>query len=146
MRRKRVLIGVGVVLAVAAIAGAGLEFRARNLRLARLARDRLIDQEHCARIWLGMSQAEVEAILGGPPGDFTAGRVTYIGGGDYAHPPLRGPEPVLRWEQWSGNAGRAQVGFDEQGAVWGWRFQYGLPQQPPSLAEQIRAWLRRAWP
>src|SRR5579864_1615632 len=36
-----------------------------------LARGQLIDREHFEKIKEGMSRAEVESILGGPPGDFT---------------------------------------------------------------------------
>jgi hypothetical protein len=65
--RKWLLVLTGVLLA-AFVAAESVRFHQRSRWRARC---RLIDQEHCLLISRGMSQAEVEAILGGPPGDFT---------------------------------------------------------------------------
>ena len=72
--RKRLLVLVGLVLAAALVVLAALGLHAYRQKLAR---DWLIDQEHYERIKLGMSQAEIEAILGGPPGDFRTTPVEY---------------------------------------------------------------------
>jgi hypothetical protein len=71
VKRKRLLLLVGIVLAAAVIVAAALEHHAY---CQKLARGRFIDRDHCERIKDGMSQAEVEAILGGPPGDFSTNR------------------------------------------------------------------------
>jgi hypothetical protein len=137
--RKRLLILAGVALAAAVIVAGALEFHAYRQKLAR---GRLIDQEHCDRIKDGMSRAEVEDILGGPPGDFTTEAVVYF-------LPLRrfGCDGV--WvASWNGNSGRVLVQFDGQGAVRQREFQ-GVsyrPAPPPSLVARLRAWLRRVWP
>ena len=63
MRRRKLLVAlaVGVVVAAAAV--------------VLWPRPDRITQENCDRIEKGMSQAEVEAILGGPPGDYTTRQV-----------------------------------------------------------------------
>jgi hypothetical protein len=62
--RKRlwVLAGVGIVLAAGASATALALLHVRSPR---------IDREHFDRIAVGMGQPDVEAIMGGPPGDYT---------------------------------------------------------------------------
>jgi outer membrane protein assembly factor BamE (lipoprotein component of BamABCDE complex) len=140
--RKQLLIPAGVVLAVATL-GVVMEVGARNERLARLARGRLIDEEHCDRIKVGMRQEEVEAILGGPPGSFTPDSVIYITISSFSM--WDGRE---RWEYWSGNEGQIEVAFDEQGAVQFSTFSSGLVLQlpPPTLIERLGDWLRPRWP
>jgi hypothetical protein len=135
--RKRLLILLGAVLAAAVLVPAALELHAYRQKLARR---RLIDQEHCDRIKVGMIQDEVEAILGGPPGDFTTQPVAFGG------PCLTGL-PRLRWERWAGNRAMILVRFDEQDRVQlVWLGDDPIPVPPPSLAERARAWLSRVWP
>jgi hypothetical protein len=139
VRLRRVLIVVGILVAVAAIAGAGLEFRARNDRLAKLARGRLIDPEHFGRIKMGMSRAEVEVILGGPPGDFNTEPVLYAGAaGTFGH-------AWTRWEYWYADEGQIRVAFNERATVQFCTYSDGV-KATPTLAECIRAWLQRLWP
>jgi hypothetical protein len=135
--RKRLAILTGVVLAAAVIVPAALEVHAYRQKIAR---GRLIDQEHCDRIEVGMRQAEVEAILGGPPGDFTTEYVVYL-------------DPVCpygfvdeSWESWSGNEGQILVSFDKRGAVRWRQFEGAIRFPPPSLAERLRGWLQRLSP
>jgi hypothetical protein len=141
MRRRRLLIGAGVLLAVVATAVAALALRERNDRLAKLARGRLIDRQHCDRVKPGMTRAEVEAVLGGPPGDFTTREVWFSAYGR----PLD-----LLWEgdgaTWTADRGRIQIGFDERGDVARVLFDEPLPLPPLPLAERVRDWLRRLWP
>jgi hypothetical protein len=137
--RKRLLIVAGVALAAAVIVPAALELPAYRQKLAR---GRLIDPAHCKRIKAGMSRAEVEAILGGPPGDFRTENVGFlvsIPAGDWV-------VSVERSESWVGDEGRIAVVFDEQGRVRGRGFGEATRPTPPSLTEQARAWLRRHWP
>jgi hypothetical protein len=78
------------------------------------ARDRCllsIDKSTCDRVQLGMSLAEVEVILGGPPGNYTglffkkdvSIPLTVVGGASR--------------KQWTGTRGVLIVFFDEQGRV-----------------------------
>jgi hypothetical protein len=134
--RRRLLIWAGVVLAGAALVPAVRELHAYRQQLAR---SRLIDLEHFDRIKGGMSRAEVDAILGGPPGYFSTETVFSC---------VHAPPPVLvgreRWETWIGNDGEINVVFDEQDAV---RWQdFAPPIRPSSPAGLILAWLRRVWP
>jgi hypothetical protein len=146
--RKRLLIlaGVaglilaGVVLAAAVMVAGALDLHAYRQKVSR---GRLIDRVRCYLIKEGMSRAEVEAILGGQPGDFRTEKVTY---GEHL-------EPVSDWgvggewrvESWAGDRGKITVVFDEQGQVRQRRF--GDPNRSlPSLPERVRAWLRRLWP
>jgi hypothetical protein len=164
--RKRLLVLAGVALAAAVIVLAALQHYTYRQKLAR---GRLIDQEHYDRIKTGMSRAEVEAVLGGPPGDFHTQGVLYLE--DVLHvdptgsmvvcgPPgdcvtgsvlyLDPPDSVVvrgeRWEYWSGNEGQIAVAFDEQATVRGRDFRRGWRFPPPSLAEWLQGWLRRVWP
>jgi hypothetical protein len=68
------------------------------------------------RIEVGMSQAEVEAILGGPPGDFRTGPVLWPEGENpgcvTGTDPEGAPGGTLGW---SGDDGIIRVGFDRNG-------------------------------
>jgi hypothetical protein len=72
------------------------------------------------QIHSGMRQEEVEAILGGPPGDYSDGiqDVRIVGQ----------PEERLGvvTKEWRSNEGILMVGFDEQGAVAGIEFSSGF--------------------
>jgi hypothetical protein len=83
-----------------------------------------------------MRQEEVEAILRGPPGDFTSGEVFYSG-------PDRTYDCPAQWrdEQWSGDEGQIVVMFDEHGAARFMWFEVGVPIRDP-LYEKARSWLR----
>jgi hypothetical protein len=135
--RKRLLILAGIALAATVVVPAALDHHAYRQKVAR---GRLIDQEHCDRIKVGMSQAEVEVILGGPPGDFTTQPVVFGG------PRLTG-FPLVRWEHWVGNRAMIQVLFDEQDRVqFVWLGDDPIRVPPPSLEDRVRVWLRRVWP
>jgi hypothetical protein len=139
--RKQLLVSAGVILAAAFVAVWAVKYLERKERLAKLARSRLIDQEHYDRIKLGMSRAEVEAVLGGPPGDFATEDVSYgVTDSDLAI--FKGP-----YEYWAGNDGDIWVAFDEQGDVRRRAFgdAVSTPKTPPWLP-YLRAWLRRVWP
>jgi len=66
------------------------------------------DRTHFGRIRLGMSQAEVEALLGGPPGDYTTKPVLQT----KPLPRRSGPQPDWRMEEWTRGTVRVRVVFD----------------------------------
>jgi hypothetical protein len=139
--RKRLLILAGVALALAVIVPAALEFHAYRQKLAR---SRLIDREHCDRIKVGMSRAEVEDILGGPPGDYHTVNVGNGWTGAVGDCVFVDGDTVRTWV---GHEGVISVEFDEQGrAKWLAFEEASRPPPSPSLAYWLRAWLRRVWP
>jgi outer membrane protein assembly factor BamE (lipoprotein component of BamABCDE complex) len=139
--RKKLLILTGVAFAAAVIVPAALEHHAYRQKLAR---SRLIDPMHCRRVEVGMSRAEVEATLGGPPGDFRTKNVIYL---EHHEPDSDwGRRGEWRVESWGGDGGKINVVFDEQGQVRQRSFGEPVSSSPPSLAERLRAWLRRVWP
>jgi hypothetical protein len=147
MRRRRSLVLAGVVLALAVGIPAAIWFPGWYQRFAR---SQLIDREHCDRIKEGMSRAEVEAILGGGPGDYTTvtvaipketgtlfihGEPASWHGGSYGR---------YHWEHWTGNEGQITVVLHDGETVSArWFTPNTLP--PRSLVDQIRDWLRRLW-
>jgi hypothetical protein len=138
--RKRLLVLAGFALAAAVTVPASLLHHAYRQKLAR---GRLITWEYYRGVKLGMSQAEVEAVLGGPPGDFRTERVFYT---DYFEVGFSPQDVVARRESWYGNDGQISLGFDEQGRVLRRGFADPIRSPPPTLAERLRPWLRRVWP
>jgi outer membrane protein assembly factor BamE (lipoprotein component of BamABCDE complex) len=134
MRRKRLQVVAGIVLVGVVLLGTA---RLRRSEDPRLTRGRLINQKHCDRIKAGMSQAEVEAILGGPPGDFTTGPVFYSSTGSCSFGDGR-----TRQETWSTDDGQIVVDFNERGVVQSTTFNSGLMPPPRTLAELVRDCLR----
>jgi outer membrane protein assembly factor BamE (lipoprotein component of BamABCDE complex) len=115
--RKELLLLTGLALAAAAvIAGATAERYVHQ----RVVRGRFINQRHCSWIKNGMRHGEVEAVLGGPPGDFRTEPVWYPGGF------LLGVEAKNR----CGDQGKIQVDFDAEGCVVATYF-YGPEHGPP---------------
>ena len=104
--RKRMLL-IAAALGLLAVAAALLPFLLRA--------DGPISERNHLRVRPGTSRAEVEALYGGPPGD-------------YRTPGARGvlikvgKEPGVDWQHWFGDAGTAAVGFDAQGRVVNTRF------------------------
>jgi hypothetical protein len=129
MTKKHVLImaGVAVVLATAAVA---LHARTRSQRLARSS---FIDQEHYQRIEAGMQRDEVEAILGGPPGEFITAEVAFFY--PEGHSFDWGDGRVV--EYWSGDQWEIEVVFDEQGALLTKCIQQASPWPRPGI-ERLR--------
>jgi len=104
----------GVILLIAA---AMVSLIAISVRILLLERPN-ITEAVCTRIQSGMSHGEVTKLLGAPPGDYETGRRglvldLYTGG-------------VLmnegRLEQWGGDDGFIQIGFDENDIVLWTRF------------------------
>jgi hypothetical protein len=114
MRGRKLLV---VVLAVLVAVGAFVLW----------PRPDRITRENCERIREGMSLAEVEAILGGPPGDYRTVLTQWDSNGEayLSHPPVYDPGcagnpsvpiPVSEPAMWEGNTGIAFVDFSTQGA------------------------------
>lgn len=100
-----------------------------------------IGRDGCEAIQLGMTEREVEAILGGPAGDYTSGRPLVV-------VPAK-PGPFLTAAEgrlisyvrfWKGDAGEVSVGFDRDGQVSCKRFDE-LTSAPESLLAKLRRWL-----
>jgi hypothetical protein len=92
-----------------------------------------------------MTQAEVEAILGGAPGDFTTEALAYGTPFLYDYDASAG-DRATRWEHWSANQGRIDVAFDGQGSVLYSAFYPAVVMGPDSPAGWVRRLLRRVWP
>ncbi len=135
MRRRRLLVLAGVVLAVALIVPAAREVYAYRQNLVR---GRLIDRKHFEQIKKGMRCREVWAILGGPPGDFSTREVWYLG--------IDSPRGHGRYEEWTGDDGQILVVYDPQGMVWRKFLDKPVPLPPPPFSDRVRAWLRHFWP
>jgi hypothetical protein len=95
------LVGVGAICVVVVLVV--VYVRARCLLS--------IDQETCDRVQPGMSVADVEAILGGPPGNYTG----LFFKNDVCIPLTVGGSTSRK--QWTGTRGVLIVFFDEQDKV-----------------------------
>jgi hypothetical protein len=106
MKSWLVLILVGLLLGVAALAGSlwwSAPWTPTKLRVAQFYQVRV-----------GMSLAEVEALLGGPPGDYG-----FHEGGPVSEVKASGwPEdPSLIVKTWTNDETKLEVAFDAQGKV-----------------------------
>jgi hypothetical protein len=77
---------------------------------------------HCDRIQVGMSRAEVEAILGGRPGDYRTGPTTGASLTEAIHRlgPITYLGPRENWapitfDRWQGDSGNVYVNFSPDG-------------------------------
>jgi hypothetical protein len=136
--RKRLLVLALLLLAAAVAVPLAVQQDALHQKWAR---GHLIDWKHCDRIQKGMTRVEVEAILGGPPGDYRTQMVVYH---DWSGWLLEEPDPR---NSWIADSGYINVRFDSATDrvpdTW---FEGPVPLGEPSLAERVRAWLRRVWP
>jgi hypothetical protein len=127
MRRRKLLVALaGLAVVGAALAGKmlALELRARPIRITR---------ENYHRIRYGMSRARVEAILGGPPGDYSTHPVEeFVEGGQ-----------VTSKYRWLDDSGAVHVWFDEDRVRFKWRFEVQAPQQTRS--EYVLWQLKHVW-
>jgi hypothetical protein len=138
--RKGLLVLAGLALAAEVIVPAALLHHAYSQRLTR---GRFITWERYRGVKLGMTQAEVEAVLVGPPGNFTTGKVAYGGMMGLGQKGERQEDDRVEW--WAGDQGEVLVFFTDRGVVRGvWWYEQFAPRA--SLADRLRAWLRRLWP
>jgi hypothetical protein len=128
MARRRLLLALGAVLAVLVALGA-VWWAARPRRRITAA--------NCARIKKGMRMEEVEALLGGPPADYTNGR--WPGNLHYEL-----PEPGVTVEEWVSDEGVALVYFGDDGKTD--RKPLFFPWDRPSILQQILTAVRRLLP
>ena len=84
------------------------------------------------RIRGGETLAEVEAILGGPPGDYTS---------TPGQKRFRLNVWYERSETWVSDEGMVIVGFDTDGRATGTRSFIGPGVQTPDVLERLRRWL-----
>jgi hypothetical protein len=132
-KRKRVLFLAGCVAAVLV---------ASYLALRWAAPRHHINKEGFDAIRVGMSEQEVEAILGGPPGDYSAtGAVpcpaAYASSGTLLD---RGVEDL---RSWVGDDAAINVAFDAGGLVV-WKDQVPiLMHTREALLDRVRSWLAR---
>jgi hypothetical protein len=116
MTRRRLLLALGVGLAVLTAAGIS---RRRRISLARVG-----------EIREGMRQEEVEAILGGPPGDYKTHDIVFAKGW-----PLRGNAQTREWVT---DDGLVLVVFKDDGTVDWYDTDRGLAAGPgPSFWERL---------
>jgi hypothetical protein len=113
---------VPVVLAVAAIITAVVLYISSPRRP-------MASQEDCGRIKIGMTRAEVEHVLGGPPGDYRTG--------PSVPPPLPYGNRYMSWDEWQGDGGFVFIQFDDDGRVFD-KAHFDLMPRQPSLIDRIR--------
>jgi hypothetical protein len=121
-KRRRIALMTVACLALAVGLAAWLQFL--NARPVRLANHRDMQP--------GMTLAEAEKILGGPPGDYSSapGQTHFR-----LNVRVNGQS-----ETWISDDGIIIVGFDEEGRVNGWSFA-GPGVIPPRLIDRLRAWI-----
>jgi hypothetical protein len=127
MRRRKLIVVVGLAVLVAVGA------------FVLWPRPDRITQENLERIRAGMSRAEVECILGGPPGDYRSVltvRISYDAGYPFE---LAGPRPAV----WKGNTGDVSVHFSQQGAEM--PVFLGTFEVPQSFLENVLWRAERLW-
>jgi hypothetical protein len=128
MRNRRRMLVLGVLAACL-----GLATCAGWWRLSAPPR---INWDDFRQLKAGMTQEEVEAILGGPPGDYSAG------------PPQNkqnitisfADDPILTRKEWRSDTLKIAVGFDDQGRL----ARSGMAGDigpRPSIWQRLRVWL-----
>jgi hypothetical protein len=143
--RKRVLILAVAMLALLILVAAW----AKRDDLG-LVRGPFIDRKHYNCIREGMSEAQVEAILGAPPYAYSRKmREPYWWHEPRFEEPAPEPRVSVRDNErvvcWFGKGSSIQITFDAKAdRVLHARFEESAP--PPSVAERVRDWLRRLWP
>ena len=125
MRKRALFVIAGLTLAM--ISGfVGLLF---------LLPDPPVSTARFAKVQKGMTQAEVEELLGGPPGDYQTGR----GSGMFVIDFLSPGDSVSK--EWTGDDGVALVAFDRSGRVVTCQF-FESARRDWSLLAKLRHWLR----
>jgi hypothetical protein len=137
--KRLILLGMVAESVAAATLGVGTP-RYCSWR-QRLARGRLIDSNHYKWIELGMRRSDVEALLGGPAGDFRTRCVDY---GASTRPSEFPEGPCTK--HWMGDQALIQVDFNEYGGACVVAYAPAKsPPEPLTMAEQIKDWVRRLW-
>lgn len=92
-----------------------------------------ITREAFEQIRLGMTEQEVEAVLGGPPGDYSSGTMTFVIEGKYRRG--EGTEP----KDWASDEGHIRVWFGD-GKVAGRQFFDAIVIEDPFF-NKLRRWM-----
>lgn len=82
-----------------------------------------------------MTMEELEAVLGGPPGDYRTGEVALDSRGGSGRYRM---DPPVRHEWWQGDDGNLSVSFDKQDRVVGYDYLHG---SRPTFLDKVRRWL-----
>lgn len=130
---RRFVIFAAIVLVLAVVGGL-----VWMLIAPVLSPGKMLNVGGFAQIKAGMTQAELEALLGGPPGNY--GR--HANGTSMMT--LEGFEtpPDAREEIWCDDSTRFEIYFDANGRVVAWHRRAGYSQEPlPGLFDRIRDWL-----
>jgi hypothetical protein len=90
------------------------------------------------RIQTGMTQAEVEAILGGPPGDYRTRPM------DPIYENHRSTDPEIEPLQWWGDEGEVLLTVESRGVVLSKDF-YAVPEWSIGRFEMLKWRLLRCW-
>lgn len=142
-RRRWLLLGVGSV-AVAGVVG--------YLALWLSGPRHRINMESATLIEKGMTQADVEAILGVPPGDYSSGEIawefsedqppgTRVGYRLFYYKDVR-PTGIMRGKEWASNECIVVVEFDSSGKVVGVSGYPVLKLPSESMLSKLRRWFR----
>jgi hypothetical protein len=91
----------------------------------------MASQADCDRFEIGMTRAQVEHVLRGPPGDYRT-RHTF---------PPRFPfgNRYMSWDEWQGDAGMVFVQFDDDGRVFDKAHFDHRVLREPSLIDRIKS-------
>jgi hypothetical protein len=131
MHRQKLLVALVVAVGLGAFLGWWIFVRSAG-----------VNRRSFDRIQTGMSQREVEAILGGPPGDYTeAGSNSF----DWSCVPRESVAPQTdtdgcRREVWLAGGLSVSVYFRPDGVVADKGF-VDFTMSPPSVFDRIRGWL-----
>jgi hypothetical protein len=97
-----------------------------------------VNQAQFQRIAEGMTEAEVEDLLGGPPGDYTWGR-TYVICDSMASYAMFDGEEV---EEWRSDDAIIRVYFGPEGTMVRKKSEDFLWMPPPTIAERVKDWVK----
>jgi len=122
-RRRLVLFALPVALMLLGVVGWVLWYPPPGITL-----------ENAERIHQGMTLAEVEALLGGPAGDYRTPGATKFA---FAYHFLSDPDGEVM--EWNGDEGTAMVSFDADSRVFNHMY---LKAPSESLLAKLRRWLR----
>jgi hypothetical protein len=129
-RRRLLLLAVFTALVVAVVAA------------ALLCQHTSITRENEARIREGMTMAELEAILGGPPRDEISGPTDYDPDAATVRVGRPTPTVVTRIYEWRSDEVLIRVHFDAAGRA-EWINTCPLHRVYPGVVATVRHWLRR---
>jgi hypothetical protein len=111
-------------------------------------REELFNERHFGQLKNGMTRDEVSRTLGGPPGDYTEGKVERY---HYGYGPnetwsdsISLPPAAKIKDEWYGPYGAIYAYFDENGLLTGKSLLGSFdppPPRPPTRLERIKDWL-----